>query len=54
MVIDPSFDWGDDARPNTPFYRSVLYEAHVRGLTMAHPEVPEEIRGNTPASPASP
>jgi isoamylase len=45
LVIDPSFDWGDDARPNTPFYRSVLYEAHVRGLTMRNPEVPAEIRG---------
>jgi isoamylase len=45
LVIDPTFDWGDDARPNTPFYRSVLYEAHVRGLTMANPEVPPEIRG---------
>lgn len=45
LVIDPSFDWGDDARPNTPVYRSVLYEAHVRGLTIAHPEVPPEIRG---------
>ncbi len=45
VVIDPAFDWGDDAPPNTPIHRSVIYEAHVRGLTMRHPDVPEDIRG---------
>ncbi|MCL2449578.1 MAG: alpha-amylase family glycosyl hydrolase, partial [Polyangiaceae bacterium] len=45
VVIDPSFDWGDDARPNVPLHRTVIYEAHVRGMTMRHPEVPESIRG---------
>jgi glycogen operon protein len=45
IVIDPTFDWGDDVRPNTPIHKSVIYEAHVRGLTMRHPEVPEDIRG---------
>jgi glycogen operon protein len=45
VVIDPAFDWGDDAPPNVPFHRSVIYEAHVRGLTMQHPEVPEHLRG---------
>jgi isoamylase len=44
-VIDPSFDWGDDVRPATPFHRSIIYEVHVRGATIAHPEVPEELRG---------
>jgi glycogen operon protein len=45
VVIDSSFDWEGDARPNIPFHRTVIYETHVRGLTMRHPEVPVEIRG---------
>ncbi|MBB6097536.1 glycogen operon protein [Deinobacterium chartae] len=45
VVIDPTFDWEGDGRLNIPFHRSVIYEAHVRGLTMTHPEVPEELRG---------
>jgi glycogen operon protein len=45
VVIDPSFDWGGDRHPNTPLHDSIIYEAHVRGLTMQHPEVPEELRG---------
>ena len=45
VVIDPSFDWQGDAPPRIPWHRTVIYEAHVKGLTMLHPEVPEEIRG---------
>src|SRR5580704_7491819 len=45
VVIDPAFDWGSDAPPNTPIHKSIIYEAHVRGLTMRHPDVPEGIRG---------
>jgi isoamylase len=45
VVIDPAFDWGDDAAPQIPLHRTVIYEAHVRGLTMRHPEVPEALRG---------
>ncbi|HEU4537167.1 MAG TPA: glycogen debranching protein GlgX, partial [Polyangiaceae bacterium] len=45
LVVDPAFDWEGDAPPNVPFHRSVIYEAHVRGLTMRHPEVPPELRG---------
>jgi isoamylase len=45
VVIDPSFPWGDDRSPGTPFNRSVIYECHVRGMTMLHPSVPEELRG---------
>ncbi|GAA1049456.1 glycogen debranching protein GlgX [Arthrobacter russicus] len=40
------FDWGGDAAPLTPWRDSVIYEAHVKGLTKLHPEVPEEIRGS--------
>ncbi|WP_370518435.1 glycogen debranching protein GlgX [Nostocoides sp. HKS02] len=45
VVIDESFDWGDDAPPHTPLAASVIYETHVRGLTMRHPDVPEHLRG---------
>jgi isoamylase len=45
VVIDPSFDWENDRHPHVPLHNMVIYEAHVRGLTMRHPEVPETIRG---------
>jgi glycogen debranching enzyme GlgX/malto-oligosyltrehalose synthase len=44
-VIDPQFDWGNDAPPNTPLRRSVIYEAHVKWLSVRHPDVPPELRG---------
>ncbi|MCG8914345.1 glycogen debranching protein GlgX [Actinokineospora sp. PR83] len=45
VVINPFFDWANDRPPKTPYNESVIYEAHVRGLTMRHPDVPEEMRG---------
>ncbi len=46
VVVDHStFDWGGDVRPQVPWTDTVLYEAHVRGLTRLHPEVPPEQRG---------
>ncbi|HEY4103936.1 MAG TPA: glycogen debranching enzyme GlgX, partial [Polyangiaceae bacterium] len=45
MVNDPKFDWGNDRRPNLAFHELIIYEAHVRGLTIRHPEVPEALRG---------
>ena len=45
VVVDPSFDWGRDRRPRTPWYRSILYECHVKGFTVRHPEVPVPLRG---------
>jgi isoamylase len=45
IVIDSRFDWEGDRAPATPLSRSVIYEAHVRGLTMRHPAIPEEQRG---------
>ncbi|SEI88780.1 glycogen operon protein [Deinococcus reticulitermitis] len=45
IVIDPMFNWVGDQKPNVPFHQSVIYEAHVKGLTMTHPDVPEELRG---------
>jgi glycogen operon protein len=44
-VIETAFTWGDDRRPNVPWHETVIYEAHVRGLTMQHPGVPEPLRG---------
>jgi isoamylase len=45
VVANPYFDWGNDRQPRTPYHQSVIYEAHVRGLTMLHPAVPPEQRG---------
>jgi isoamylase len=44
-VIDPAFTWGDDRSPRIPWHDTVIYEAHVRGLTMRHPQVPTQLRG---------
>src|SRR5579872_4411973 len=44
-VVNPYFDWGLDRPPRTQYHETVIYEAHVRGLTMLHPVVPEEQRG---------
>ncbi len=45
VVVNPYFDWGDDRPPRTDYHRTVIYEAHVKGLTMLHPELPQELRG---------
>ena len=45
VVINPYFDWRDDKSPNTRLPDTVIYEAHVRGLTMNHPDVAPELRG---------
>jgi isoamylase len=45
VVVNPYFDWGNDRSPRREYHETVIYEAHVKGLTMTHPGVPEEIRG---------
>jgi isoamylase len=45
VVINPFFDWAGDRAPKIPYHRSVIYEAHLKGLTQLHPEIPEEQRG---------
>jgi len=45
VVVNPYFDWAGDRSPDTPLHRSLIYEAHVRGLTMLHPDIPPELRG---------
>ncbi len=45
VVVNPYFDWAGDRPPDTPLHKSLIYETHVRGLTMQHPGVPAELRG---------
>jgi isoamylase len=45
VVVDPSFDWKGDQPLERPWHDTVIYEAHVRGLTKLHPDVPPELRG---------
>jgi len=45
VVTQPYFEWGNDRPPRTPWNETVIYEAHVKGLTMQHPAVPEHQRG---------
>jgi isoamylase len=44
-VVDTAFTWGDDRPPRTPWHKTLIYEAHVKGLTKLHPDVPEGVRG---------
>ncbi|GEN78768.1 glycogen debranching protein GlgX [Actinotalea fermentans] len=45
VVVNPFFDWGHDRPPTRGYADSVIYEAHVKGLTQRHPGVPEDLRG---------
>lgn len=45
QVVDLHYDWHNDAPPRTPWGQTVIYEAHVKGLTWLHPALPEAIRG---------
>ena len=46
VVINPFFDWAGDRHPRIPYAESVIYEAHVKGLTQLNPHVPEDARGS--------
>ncbi|CCB72264.1 Glycogen operon protein glgX homolog (plasmid) [Streptantibioticus cattleyicolor NRRL 8057 = DSM 46488] len=45
VVVNPFFDWGSDRPPRTPYHETVIYEAHVKGMTKTHPAIPEAMRG---------
>ncbi len=45
IVLDDTFTWGDDQAPRTPWSRTLIYECHVRGMTINHPDVPPPLRG---------
>jgi isoamylase len=53
VVSNPFFDWDNDRHPRTPFHETVIYETHVKGMTILHPDVAHEHRG-TYAGLASP
>lgn len=44
-VIDEAFTWGDDRPPQNPWNKTIIYEMHVKGFTMQHPDVPRKLRG---------
>lgn len=44
-VVDPSFVWGDDKHPQTPWNKTIIYEAHVKGFTKLNSLIPEAMRG---------
>ena len=45
VVADPAFDWDTDRALRTRWQDTVIYEGHVRGLTMLHPDIPQNLRG---------
>ncbi len=45
VLVDPAFDWEGDRRPQRPWHETLIYECHVKGLTMRHPEVEPRFRG---------
>ncbi len=45
VVINPYFDWRNDRRLQIPYHESLIYEAHVKGMTIEHPDIPANIRG---------
>ena len=46
VVINPFFDWQNDRPLKVPYNESVIYEAHVKGMTIQHPDIPEDVRGS--------
>jgi isoamylase len=46
VVIDQTYDWGDDVIPSLQYYNTIIYETHVKGFTQINPEIPEDIRGS--------
>ncbi|RPD50573.1 glycogen debranching protein GlgX [Paracnuella aquatica] len=45
VVIDHNFDWEGVQQPNIPYHESIIYEAHLKGFTRQHPDIPEHLRG---------
>ena len=53
-IVDTAFTWGDDRPPRTPWTDTIIYELHVRGFTMHHPDVPRKLRGTFAALASAP
>ena len=45
VVVNPFFDWEGDRSPGHDYSESIIYEAHIKGMTMRHPDIPEDLRG---------
>lgn len=45
VVVSPFFDWGRDRPPAHPYNETIIYEAHVKGFTKLHPDIPKELQG---------
>jgi len=45
VVVDPFFDWRNDSQLHIPWHETIIYELHVKGFTMLHPEIPADLRG---------
>ncbi len=54
VVVDPAFTWGADRAPHTPWHRTIIYELHVKGFTIRHPDVPAGLRGTYAALATAP
>jgi isoamylase len=54
VVVDPAFTWGSDRPPHTPWHRTIIYETHVKGFTIQHPDVPAGLRGTYAALATAP
>jgi glycogen operon protein len=46
VVVNPFFDWTDDRPLRIPYHETVIYEVHVKGMTMRHPRIPDDVRGS--------
>jgi isoamylase len=53
-VIDSAFTWGADAPPRIPWHETLIYELHVKGFTMCHPDLPSHLRGTYAALSTAP
>ena len=53
-VVEPAFTWHDDRKPAISWNDTIIYEAHVRGLTRRHPDIPPELRGTYAALASAP
>jgi isoamylase len=45
VVVDDHFEWGDDRSPDVPWSETIIYETHVKGISLLHPDVPDDLRG---------
>jgi len=54
VVVDGAYDWGADRAPGRPWSETVIYETHVRGISVEHPDVPQELRGTYAALATAP